>query len=89
MERLGMGSQQPWLDSPPLLKGDRASLPVLLELVHAADPKYRQVGVAGLGAFRDLPAKKIAMPALTATLDDPDPVVRLIAASALQRMKDP
>jgi len=60
----------PWNQGgpPPLLDGDPAALPVLLELLHADSAKVRAVAAAGLGTVG--PAAREAVPDLLQACQD-------------------
>ena len=74
-------------DFAPLVNGDPAALPVLLELIRRPEVKSRQVGVTGLfGLARREPA---AGAALRAAAADPDPDVSQQAQQGLERLRMP
>jgi hypothetical protein len=66
----------------PLLEGDPDALPVLVELLHSADPKGRRAAIQGLTALGA--AAKEVIPDLVRALDDPDHDVRVDARQALK-----
>lgn len=69
----------------PLVSGDAAALPVLMELFASADPKARRVAIEGVRRIGE-PARA-ATPLLRAALQDPDVEVFVEAAITLSKFE--
>jgi hypothetical protein len=68
----------------PLLAGDPAAVPVLVELLHSPYAKVRRIAVEGLGQIG--PPVRASIRALNAVADDPDCNVRWWLMVALPRV---
>jgi hypothetical protein len=68
----------------PLLKGDPAALPVLIELLESTDSQVRLMAAEGLEQLRE--KARPAIPALLHAIDDEDETVREQAEQTLYRV---